>query len=125
MSFCVRGGVSTKWIDILTMLCLSTQVNIGEPSLPIQLAQRGKARIVPSGCDLVVGDCDFRVCNLALGVKLLTNIKSHPNANGGLPSLYKGKFIVLQCINIYDIDLVVDYDVCLCELRCSNCPCLP
>ena len=30
-------------------------VNIGEPTLPIQLASRGKSSIVPVGYDLVVG----------------------------------------------------------------------
>ena len=103
-----------------SILFFSAQVNIGEPSLPIQLAQRGKANIVPSGCELVAGDHDFHVCNLTHSVTLLTDIKAHPDGDGGLPSLYRGKSIVVYCINI-----VVDNDVSVCTLCCKNCPYLP
>jgi hypothetical protein len=66
-------------------------VSIGDPSLPIQLASRGKASIVPVGYDLVAGDHDFHVVNLIPSVTLLTGIKETPDGNGGLPSLYKGE----------------------------------
>jgi hypothetical protein len=75
------------------------EVNVGEPSLPIQLAQRGKASIVPWGFDLVAGDHDFHVCNLTPSVTLLTNIKAHPDGDGRLPSLYKGNIILINAIN--------------------------
>ena len=73
-------------------------MSIGEPSLPIQLASRGKASIVPAGYDLVAGDHDFHVVNLTPSVTLLTEIKENPDGNGGLPSLYKGE------INVSTID---------------------
>ena len=71
------------------------QVNIGESSLPIQLASRGKTSIVRSGCELLVGDHDFHVVNLTPSVTLLIEVKENPD--GGLPSLYKGEYI-LFCV---------------------------
>ena len=71
------------------MLCPLLQVNIGEPSLAIQLAPRGKSSIVPAAYELVAGDHDFHVVNLTPSVTLLTEIKA--NSDGGLPSLYKGE----------------------------------
>jgi hypothetical protein len=72
------------------------QVNVREPSLPIQLASRGKASIVPSCYELVVGDHDFHLVNLTRSVTLLTEVKE--NLDGGLQSLYKGKYILLCVI---------------------------
>ena len=66
------------------------QVNIGEPSLPIQWAGRGKASIVPVDCNLVAGDHDFHVVNLTPSVTLLTEVKPNPDGNKELPSFYKG-----------------------------------
>jgi hypothetical protein len=66
-------------------------VSIGEPSLPIQLASRGKASIVPVRLDLVAGDHEFHVVNLTLSVIVLTDMKEIPDGNGGLPSMYKGE----------------------------------
>jgi len=60
------------------------QVNIGEPALPIQLAGRGKANIVPVDYNLVAGD--FHVVNLTPSVTLLTEVKPNLDGNGELPS---------------------------------------
>ncbi len=65
------------------------QVNVGEPSLPIQLAARGKASIGPSGFELVAGDHDFHVVNLTPSVTLLNEVKGNPNGSGKLPRFYK------------------------------------
>ncbi len=65
-------------------------MNIGEPSLPIQLAGRGKASIVPVVCNLVAGDHDFHVVNLTPSVTLLTEVKPNPDGNRELPRFYKG-----------------------------------
>ena len=99
------------------------KVNIGEPSLPIQLVQRGKANSVPCGLELVAGDHDFHVCNLTPSVTLLTDIKAHPDGDGELPSLYKGYGILINSDNnitmmwllivmlfIFD----VSHDLCMC-----------
>ena len=82
-------------LDILVI-----QVNIGEPSLPIQLASRGKSSIVPIGYQLIAGDHDFHVVNLTPSVTLLTDIKPNENEEGGLPSFYKGEWCDLL-FNIY------------------------
>jgi len=74
----------------LRIIYYRLQVNVGEPSLPIQLAARGKASIVPSGFDLVAGDHDFHVVNLTPSVTLLTEVKANPDGSGKLPSFYKG-----------------------------------
>ena len=79
--------------NLMKCLILSlsfVQVNVGEPSLPIQLASRGKACIVPTGFDLVAGDHDFHVVNLTPSVTLLTEVKADPDGSGKLPSFYKG-----------------------------------
>jgi hypothetical protein len=64
-------------------------VNIGEPSLSIHIAQRGKSCIVPSGCELVVGDHDFHVVNLTPSVTLVTEVTAKPDGTEELPSFYK------------------------------------
>jgi hypothetical protein len=94
----------TSWCSQLELIYLPLFVSIGEPSLPIQLAQRGKASIVPSGCEIVAGDHDFHVCNLTPSVTLITEIKAHPEGNGGLPSLYKCDFVlILHCRMLHNI----------------------
>ena len=65
------------------------QVNVGEPSLPIHPAARGKASIVPTGYQLVAVDNNFNVVNLTPSVSLLTEINANPDGNGGVPSFYK------------------------------------
>jgi len=47
--------------------------------LPIQMASRGKANIVPTGFELALGDHDFRVVNITPSVTLLTEVKSDPD----------------------------------------------
>ena len=64
-------------------------MNIGEPSLPIQLAQRGKSCIVPSCCELVAGDHDFHVVKLTPNVTLVTKVKANLDGTEELPSFYK------------------------------------
>jgi hypothetical protein len=88
-------------------MCVLRQVNIGEPSLPIQLASRGKASIVPAGYRLVAGDHDFHVVNLTPSVTLLTEINANPDGNEGLPSFYKGMYALLNYI--YLINVCMDY----------------
>ncbi len=75
-------------------------MNIGEPSLPIQLASRGKSSIMPVGYQLIAGNNDFHVVNLTPRVTLLTDIKPNENGEGGLPSFYKGELCDLL-FNIY------------------------
>jgi hypothetical protein len=78
------------------LLCPWVQVKIGEPSLPIQLAARGKECMVPACCELVAGDHDFHVVNLTPSVTLLTEVKSDAakRGSGHLPSLYKGLLLL-------------------------------
>ena len=83
------------------MLHPRIQVNIGEPDLAIQLASRGKSSIVPAGFQLVAGDHDFHVVNLTPSVTLLTEIKPHPDGNGGLPSFYKGELLIFSTIHTF------------------------
>jgi len=82
------------------------QVNIGEPSLPIELAARGKANIVPTGYPLVAEDHDFHVVNLTPSVTLLTEINANLYGNGGSPSFYKGMYALSNYICLY---LCMDY----------------
>ena len=60
--------------------------------LEIQLAARGKAGMVPTCYQLVVGDHDFPAFNLTPSVTLLTEIDANLDGNGGLPSFYKGMY---------------------------------
>ncbi len=84
---------------------LVLNINIGEPSLPIQLASREKASIVPSCCELVAGDHDFHVVNLTPSVSLLIEVIE--NLDDGLPSLYKGEYILLCVVYLrFTIDRV-------------------
>jgi hypothetical protein len=75
------------------------KVSIGEPSIPIQRAQKGKVSIVHCGFELVAVDHDFHVCNLNPSVKLLTDIKAHLDGDGGLTSLYTCNVILINTDN--------------------------
>ena len=77
------------------MLHPRIQVNIGEPDLAIPLASRGKSSTIP-GFQLVAGDYDFHVVILTPSLTLLTELKPHPDGNGGLPNFYKGELLILS-----------------------------
>ena len=101
---------------IIIPLCDLMYINIGEPSLPLQLASRGKPRIVPSGYQLVDGDRDFHVVNLTPSATLLTEVKANPDGTGNLPSLYRGDLDRLEYSGIYCKYLV-------CNKSCIMYPC--
>jgi len=85
------------------------RVNIGEPSLPIQLTSRGKSSIVFVGYQLIAGDHDFHVVNLTPSVTLLTDIKPNENGEGGLPNFYKGKLCDLLFYMYHNCNLKLYY----------------
>ncbi len=87
-------------------------MNIGEPSLPIQLAQRGKSGIVPTGCELVAGDHDFHVVNLTPSVTLVTEVKANLDGTEELPSFYKDVIAILFFVFIAAWCMRVCVSVC-------------
>ena len=99
----------------------SLKVNIGEPSLPIQLASTGKPSIVPVGFQMVAGDHDFNVVNLTPSVTLLTEVRPNlDGVNGELPSFYKGG----TSRAMYFSDLQYCSDIFECIYVCRNCACI-
>ena len=60
---------------------------------------------MPSYYELVAGDHDFHVVNLTPSVTLLTEVKEY--LDGGLPSLYKGEYI-LFCVICMHLRFSID-----------------
>jgi hypothetical protein len=94
-------------------------VNIEEPSLPIQLATRCRVNIAQTSYKLIASDHDFHVVNFTSNVTLLTKIHANSDDNGGLPRLCKVMYAITKLINMFLVYVkVFGIDICITLIVC-------